>query len=308
MQVLIALAQGEGSVVSRDELIARCWDGRIVSESAINRVILVLRQLAADSDGFRLETLTKVGYRLVSSQAEAVDAKANTFRPGRRGVVALGVVFATVAAGVGTWRWRRGSDALSPAAEAYLQDGRKALEAARPEQDKQAVAYLRKATDLAPQFSEAWSALALALVTQVGQHGPQSVASDIAWVQSSARRALELDPTNGEAKTAILLTRPVFGEWSAREREFRAALSDHPELPPLISAYAAFLVEVGRWREPAVRLEKLVTTQPMIPAYRIQLAATLWGAERLEDADRTFAEAVQLFPAHPWAWTARFDF
>jgi DNA-binding winged helix-turn-helix (wHTH) protein len=29
MQVLVALRQAEGSVVSRDELIARCWDSRI---------------------------------------------------------------------------------------------------------------------------------------------------------------------------------------------------------------------------------------------------------------------------------------
>ena len=39
MQVLVALHQAEGRVVSRDELIARCWDGRIVGEDAINRVI-----------------------------------------------------------------------------------------------------------------------------------------------------------------------------------------------------------------------------------------------------------------------------
>ena len=39
MQVLVALARADGNVVSRDDLIQCCWDGRIVGDDAINRVI-----------------------------------------------------------------------------------------------------------------------------------------------------------------------------------------------------------------------------------------------------------------------------
>ena len=46
MQVLVALARADGGVVSRDELIRLCWEGRIVGEAAINRCILKLRDLA----------------------------------------------------------------------------------------------------------------------------------------------------------------------------------------------------------------------------------------------------------------------
>ena len=43
MQVLVVLARAQGSIVTRDELLERCRDGRIVSDNAINRVISRLR-------------------------------------------------------------------------------------------------------------------------------------------------------------------------------------------------------------------------------------------------------------------------
>jgi DNA-binding winged helix-turn-helix (wHTH) protein len=71
MQVLVALALADGAVVTRDELTDLCWGGRIVSENAINRVISRLRQIASDfaSGSFEIETITKVGYRIVATQA-----------------------------------------------------------------------------------------------------------------------------------------------------------------------------------------------------------------------------------------------
>ncbi len=74
MQVLVALFQADGRVVSRDELIARCWDGRIVGEDAINRVIGRLRRLS-ETDGaasFAVETIPRVGYRLLAKATAAM--------------------------------------------------------------------------------------------------------------------------------------------------------------------------------------------------------------------------------------------
>jgi DNA-binding winged helix-turn-helix (wHTH) protein/tetratricopeptide (TPR) repeat protein len=65
MQVLVLLARANGAVVSRDELIERCWGGRIVTEDSITRVIGRLRKLAEDHLGdFAIKTVPKVGYRL----------------------------------------------------------------------------------------------------------------------------------------------------------------------------------------------------------------------------------------------------
>lgn len=67
MQVLVALGAAEGAVLSRDDLIARCWEGRIVGEAAINRCISLLREIAERSGAFTIETIPRVGYRLISS-------------------------------------------------------------------------------------------------------------------------------------------------------------------------------------------------------------------------------------------------
>jgi len=66
MQVLVALVRADGAVASRDALIADCWGGVIVSENAIDRAISKLRRLAErDGAGFRVETLPRIGVRLV---------------------------------------------------------------------------------------------------------------------------------------------------------------------------------------------------------------------------------------------------
>ncbi len=76
LQVLLALYQAAGAVVSRDDLLRRCWDGRIVGDDAINRSIAKARELAALSDppAFVIETIPRVGYRLKVEAAAPVDA------------------------------------------------------------------------------------------------------------------------------------------------------------------------------------------------------------------------------------------
>jgi DNA-binding winged helix-turn-helix (wHTH) protein/tetratricopeptide (TPR) repeat protein len=73
MQVLIALARAEGLTVSREELIRTCWNGIVVGEDSINRTIWMLRKAATGiGDGaFSIETIPKLGYRLVLPGSES---------------------------------------------------------------------------------------------------------------------------------------------------------------------------------------------------------------------------------------------
>ena len=78
MRVLVALIRAEGQILSRDDLLMSCWHGVVVGEDAIDRVIGRLRRLADGiGDGeFKLETITRVGYRLVPSDARKAPATA----------------------------------------------------------------------------------------------------------------------------------------------------------------------------------------------------------------------------------------
>lgn len=100
MQVLVVLAGGRGAVVSRDELIERCWDGRIVGEAAINRCIWKLREISeASGEAFRIETIPRVGYRLMPADPDGIARNASTNRKGTgrsRNLVRVAALLATI--------------------------------------------------------------------------------------------------------------------------------------------------------------------------------------------------------------------
>jgi DNA-binding winged helix-turn-helix (wHTH) protein/TolB-like protein len=64
LKVLVALHDRAGEVVTRGELVERCWDGRFVGEDVINRCILLLRRVATEIGGFEIQTVPRAGYRL----------------------------------------------------------------------------------------------------------------------------------------------------------------------------------------------------------------------------------------------------
>jgi Tol biopolymer transport system component/DNA-binding winged helix-turn-helix (wHTH) protein len=70
MQVLVILARAAGAVVSREQLIDRCWGGRVVGDDAVNKAIVKVRALAGLSEepAFEIETIPRVGYRLRQCQ------------------------------------------------------------------------------------------------------------------------------------------------------------------------------------------------------------------------------------------------
>ena len=74
MRVLVALGETPGRVLSRDDLIDVCWDGQVVGDSAITRVVSMLRRTLSElsDETIRIETITKVGFRLL------VDGHAST--------------------------------------------------------------------------------------------------------------------------------------------------------------------------------------------------------------------------------------
>src|SRR5688572_27996519 len=74
MKVLVALHRAKGHPVSRDELIDLCWDGRIVTEGALNRCVMQLRKALQPNPRVKLDTIPTVGYRLQAG-AEALEVE-----------------------------------------------------------------------------------------------------------------------------------------------------------------------------------------------------------------------------------------
>ena len=96
MEVLVTLARAGGRTVTRDQLVAACWDGRAVSDDAITRAITKVRQLgrSADPPHFTLETVPRVGFRLeagIARPAEPAPQQPSKPAASRRGLWAATV-------------------------------------------------------------------------------------------------------------------------------------------------------------------------------------------------------------------------
>jgi DNA-binding winged helix-turn-helix (wHTH) protein len=105
LRVLMLLRQHQGHLVTRDEIIEKCWDRRIVGDDVINRSILILRRISNRAGGFQIETIPKAGYRLIEDGAIASRRRFSirwvVFGMLVAGAVALGL---TIAAGPAAWR------------------------------------------------------------------------------------------------------------------------------------------------------------------------------------------------------------
>lgn len=128
MQLLIALHRAGGAVVNKDDLLQSCWEGRIVGEDAINRVVSRLRSAAEKEAGgqFRIETITRVGYRLLSASGATMDTAVDTPSPAeqvadarpaafsaRRPIARAAAALFVVTIAAGAWYWLRPAPAAA---------------------------------------------------------------------------------------------------------------------------------------------------------------------------------------------------
>ncbi len=118
MQVLVALAQARGSVVSQEELISRCWRGLTVTDDAIVRCIGKLRKLAASYPDapYVIETIPGVGYRLTSSGEiadDVADREPVQRRRSRIRIFGIAAAIVIVLVGIAIWVMRGAPDGES---------------------------------------------------------------------------------------------------------------------------------------------------------------------------------------------------
>lgn len=304
MQVLVALADADGAIVSRDDLTVRCWSGRIVGEDAINRVISRLRRLADETGAFRIETITKVGYRLlVEGQAET-SAQAPA-RPDRRLLIAGGAA-GVVAIGAGALLGRRWLKPAKPDVMPLIVQATTALEQGTTESNDQAIGLLKRAVELSPNDEIAWGVLAFCYAAAVQRRSPQMQADLIARAREAARRAEALHPGDPNARAALILLEPGLRHWAWAERSLRDLIKDHPENLPARMMLAEVLGSVGRWRECAALYDTVDTANNPTPGRVQRQVQALWSAGRLQEADRAIARAVSMYPTHFAVWFTHF--
>ncbi|WP_264939457.1 winged helix-turn-helix domain-containing protein [Sphingomonas caeni] len=319
MQVLVALARTPGAILSRDDLTSSCWEGRVVGDDAINRVVSRLRR-AADGigeGGFRIETVTKVGYRLVLDGAAEAPARPEAgavaelrrLKLDRRAMLIGAGAAATGAAG--WWGWRRfaappAETPPPPEVAALMQQAAIAAQQGTAEGGSQALGLLRRVVALKPDYADGWGMLALAYAGAALGGAPSIEADMRSRAQAAIRRAESLDPDNAYASVATDALRPQVRHWASGERTLRTALERHPTNIFLLTSLSITLLSVGRCRECADVLARAIAVSPPTPGLVYSNVQALWAAGRPEEADRAMEAAYQLYPSHFAVWFTRY--
>lgn len=327
MQLLIALAQDAGAVVSRDTLIDRCWDGRAISEDALNRVVAKVRRISMGigNGAFVIETVTKVGYRLrvaVSGQSLS-DARPDVaIDPGfpRRRLILAGLGVAAVGGPLLlSLRHTRqaasappsphGSDAPIVIAASDLETrGLSLMFQGTAEQTSAGIAYLRQATAIAPRQASLWGSLAMGYVLLLAFAGPPETSEIASRAVEAARRGLSLDRREGRSAAALVSLSPTHGHWAEKDRELgRAMAQAAPETPPLMFQHAQFLASVGRTGDALRIANRLVAISPLLPWIQSLRSKLLAASGRPDEAQRAADRAAELWPRDRLTWFTRFD-
>jgi len=312
MQVLVALYRAD-TIVTREELTERCWDGRVVGDDAINRVLSRIRHLAADvgQGSFSVETITKVGYRLtpIAVGPDKADAQAELAQPvtsSRRKVVAALALGGAVAAfgAPAAWRYLSDSGGAPPKAKEFYQRAIVLRGSTSQGGNRQVIAYLREAVRIAPDYGEAWGALAFAYRGALLRDPPEEVAGFQERLEEAIRQADRYDPGNADAAFARRLRALFFGRWATMEPVYRDLAGQHPKHPDGHFLLGSLLMDVGRWSEAIEALQKAKALNALAPLPRYKLTVALWSAGRISEAEREIDEALR-WSTHGAIWQTK---
>ena len=161
MRTLVVLAEARGEVLSRDDLIELARDGVIVGDNAINRVVSQLRKVLLElaGDSVRLETITKVGFRLVADDWTPAAVESTPHPPATRAFdrrVLLGGAAAAGAGllGLGGWRMLRGH-VPDPRARELWEHGQLTQKTGEPGTMETAMGFYKQAVAIDPDYADA---------------------------------------------------------------------------------------------------------------------------------------------------------
>ena len=319
MQVLVALARANGEILTREALTVLCWEGRIVGEDAINRVMSRLRRLSEGiGDGsFRIETITKVGYRLILCGSDVAEqpqtAPADTKRkpvflpPTRRFVLGAGLLASLGTIGTYAVLGRRTNrHAPSPEAARMMDLGQAALCKCNDEGVSEALGFFRRAVELDPDAPDAWGLLGIGYAYALRETVIDTVEALTFRTKSTVARAFALEADNPFAQEAIYTLIPLRGRWKEADGSYRAALGRHPDSGYLTFGYGRRLASTGRMRESVNQLDQAVRIFSPSPGLMLNYIWSVWASGAIDEADRAIERAFALFPLHAWIWFARF--
>ena len=177
--------------------------------------------------------------------------------------------------------------------EAYLK-GRHYWAKLTPESLARSRDYYKQAVALDPQFALARNALAEHFFALAANgHVPGSEV--IPQACAGALAALSIDPALAEARALLGVVAAFYDyDWNEAERQFRLAAAREPVLPYVRWLHGQYLQQIGRLREAAEELERVLQDDPLHLLCRSHFAGCLYAMGRFAEASSQVGQVLEI--------------
>ncbi|MBI4522023.1 MAG: tetratricopeptide repeat protein, partial [Gemmatimonadetes bacterium] len=162
---------------------------------------------------------------------------------------------------------------------------------------RESVTLLTRALALDAQFGLAWATLADAYVI-LGVYGAAPPREVMPQARAAAERALAIEPSRGEALTALACVRAVYDwDFGAAERDFAQALARNPQHATAFQWLSLnVLVPQGSFQRAGEALTRALQLDPLSPAIRTSEAVLAYYAR---DYGRAVEACERVLLDHP---------
>jgi hypothetical protein len=168
------------------------------------------------------------------------------------------------------------------------------------------IALLERTKEMGDREAEILGHLAL-LYRHAAEYSPaEQASSHVRSCEAAARRALELDPMQVEAATALVSVAPLYGRWLDASRQLRELCAEHPGHPVPENDLSVVEMATGQVAAAKRRRDALIAADPLAAQLCYKSVYHHWSVGDQMGMDHAADRALQLWPAHPAVWTVRF--
>jgi DNA-binding winged helix-turn-helix (wHTH) protein/Tfp pilus assembly protein PilF len=271
--VLVALVQQRGRLVTKEELLKCLWPESFVEEGSLNVYVSALRK-ALGEDARRpayIETVARSGYRFIAA-VRCDPAGEKSSAPG----------------------------AMSRPVELYelVGRGRSHLLSGSYFELPAAVEAFRSAIEIDPTYAPAHAGLARARCVQATfRVVPHQEAFTEA--KASALRALAMDSASADAQVALgtVLFLSEW-DWTAAERSLQRALEINPDHTEALLQYGSLQEALGRLDDGLRCKQQALARDPRSPGVLVQIAISYWHQRNYDDTLVWARRALEIDPKH----------
>ncbi|MCC7307182.1 MAG: tetratricopeptide repeat protein [Acidobacteria bacterium] len=181
--------------------------------------------------------------------------------------------------------------------QAYLK-GRYYFNLRGAENLSRSIEQFKNAIALDPNFALAFSGLADSYAVYSDYSGAQ--AAEIGpLVRTNAERAIALDPQLAEPHATLGILNVQNRNWDDALRESKKSVDLDPNYPTGVQWYASILLDLGRYEEAAVMMQRAHDLDPVSPAISDGLSNTYEAQDDFDAAIENSKRYIELNPAFP---------